>query len=209
MNRGSYGNLIAPVIIALLLIMLPQVVAASGDISSDEYSDFYMQSLSLKNNGMMVLGGWAVANIATGAYGWSKTTGEWERFHQMNLFWNLVNLSIAGIAIYSNINNETAGLTAEEMMREHMRTERILLINAGLDVLYMGGGFLMRHLSHGSKHSDLLKGYGNSVIMQGAFLFLFDLVLYGVLSSHRTQFLTQIEPIVSPEMAGLSLTIPF
>lgn len=208
MKREYYGGVVTLALLAVLML-LPQVAAAGGSGGTGGYDDFYLQSLRLQNRGMLVLGTWAVANMATGAYGWKNTTGEWSRFHQMNLFWNVVNGSIAGIALYSNLNTDLSLLSGEEMMGKHLQTEKILLINAGLDVLYMGGGLLMRHMSTRSdKYADLLKGYGNSVIMQGAFLFVFDLVLYAVLSNHRTDFLPQLQFTISPVMTGFTLTIP-
>ncbi|HDP76309.1 MAG TPA: hypothetical protein ENN49_10700 [Bacteroidales bacterium] len=51
---------------------------------------------------MLILGGWATANLIVGGYGWSKTTGQEKYFHQMNFMCNVVNLSIAGFALYSN-----------------------------------------------------------------------------------------------------------
>jgi len=77
-------------------------------------------------------------------------------------------------------------LTQEELLSKMVKTENLYLINAGLDVLYIGGGFLMRHLANRSvKSYDLLRGYGNAVILQGAFLLVFDAVMYGVVNSHR------------------------
>ena len=43
------------------------------------------------------------------------------------------------------------------------------------------GGIGMTRLASGSlKRADLLSGYGKSVIMQGAFLLVFDLIMWGV-----------------------------
>ncbi len=48
--------------------------------------EFYTKHLQTQNTGMYILGSWAVANIATGAYGWSRFEGDTKYFHQMNLF---------------------------------------------------------------------------------------------------------------------------
>ncbi len=60
----------------------------------------------MNNIGMGILGGWALANITIGAYGWSQQSGQESYFHQMNLFWNTVNLGIAGFALYSNLTSD-------------------------------------------------------------------------------------------------------
>jgi hypothetical protein len=195
------NTIFAIVLVSLQTIALP----ANGQ---EEYRQFYSESLKATNTGMYVLGGWAITNIATGAYGWSRYDGDTKYFHQMNLFWNTVNLSIAGYALYSNSRLDNSQMGPDEIMERHTRTERILLINTALNVGYIGGGFLMRHFAgRSSNHSDLLKGYGNSVIMQGGFLLLFDLALYGILRRQRIDFLENISVAISPDTSSLRLLI--
>jgi hypothetical protein len=184
-NRMFKAN-IAIVLLPLLIIVLPAN-------SQEEYREFYSESLRTTNTGMYILGGWAITNIASGAYGWSRSDGEIKYFHQMNLFWNTVNLSIAGYGLYSNSRLDISALGPDEIMERHIRTERILLINTALNVGYIGGGFLMRHFAgRSSNHSYLWKGYGNSLMMQGGFLLLFDLALYGILRTQWNDFLENI-----------------
>lgn len=190
------------VVLILLLAVLPMY-------GQEEYREFYTESLQTTNTGMYILGGWAITNIATGAYGWSHYEGDTKYFHQMNLFWNTVNLSIAGYAIYSNYMLDISAMSPDELMDKHLSTEKLLLINAALDVGYIGAGFFMKHLSGRiEKYSDLLKGYGNSVILQGGFLFLFDIVLYRILSSQRNDFMGNVNISFLPEGAAVSFLIP-
>jgi len=171
---------------------------------------FYKESLTINNSGMMVLGAWAIGNIAIGAYGWSQNTGQRRYFHQMNLFWNLVNLSIAGIAIYGNLTADYLNLSHEEILSKQLKTQNIFLINAGLDIAYMGTGVLLRNIaSRYPKNEFRLKGYGSSVILQGGFLFVFDLVMYGVQRSHRMDFLNQISVSSMNEVMGISLSLKY
>ena len=159
-----------------------------------EAIDFYKKSNQINTTGMYVLGGWAVANIAFGAIGWSNSTGSSKYFHQMNLFWNTVNLGIAGFVLYNNFNTDISMLSPDEMMARHVKTENLYLINAGLDVVYIGTGFLLKHLSNTNLNKqDLLKGYGNSVILQGGFLMIFDLIMWGVQRNQRLDFLNGAE----------------
>lgn len=176
--------------------------------AQDDYNTFYTKSLSTNNTGMYILGSWAVANMVAGGYGWSQTTGQTKYFHQMNLFWNTVNLSIAGIALYSNLTTSFADLSAAQMLEKHTKTENLYLINAGLDVLYIGTGFLLKHLAtQKPKRHDLLKGYGNSVILQGGFLFVFDLVMWKIQHNHRLNFIQNLSFDVLPEISGFQLAL--
>jgi hypothetical protein len=155
-----------------------------------DFSGFYQTSIKTNTTGMYVLGGWAIANIAGGATGWTNSTGSTRYFHQMNLFWNTVNLGIAGFALYNNLTGNISGLTDSMMMQKHIKTENIYLINAGLDVIYIGTGFLLKYLStNNTKRKDMLFGYGKSVIVQGSFLFAFDLIMWLTLHNHRLDFL--------------------
>lgn len=178
----------------VFLAILILVISVSIAEAQNDYQSFYVKSMNVNNTGMFVLGSWAISNMAIGAYGWANNSGQSKYFHQMNLFWNTVNLSIAGFALYNNFTTNISSMTAAEMMREHSKIERLYLINAGLDVLYVGTGFLLKHFAeNNSKRHDLLKGYGNSVILQGIFLFLFDLVMYGIQRSNRLDFGTSLQ----------------
>lgn len=157
------------------------------------YSDFHEKSSAVNKTGMYILGGWAIANIAGGAIGWANTSGPTMRFHQMNLFWNTVNLSIAGFALYNSIQNNAAALTPVEILQSHRKIENLYLINAGLDVLYVGTGFYLKHLSSKkTKKEDLLLGYGNSLVLQGAFLFVFDAIMWGIQRNNRLDFIENL-----------------
>lgn len=189
--------------INIILILL--VFAGYNAFAQVNPEIFAQKSFNTQNTGMLILGGWAATNLIVGGYGWSKTTGEEKYFHQMNFMWNIVNLSIAGFALYSNAHAGPETLSVSEVLAKHLKTEKILLINSALDLGYVGTGFLLRYYSaKADKFNLLLKGYGNSLILQGAFLLAFDLTLYGVLHSQRIEFLS-----VNPTSSGLALTAKF
>ena len=190
---------------SLCLLLIPGTVQGQT-----EYVEYYGQSLRINNMGMAVLGSWALANITIGAYGWSQNTGQRAYFHQMNLFWNTVNLTIAGIALYSNLTADYALLPGEELLEKQFRTQRLYLINAAVDVGYVSAGFLLKHLATKYPKNELrLRGYGNSVILQGSFLFVFDLVMYGLLNNRRADFLQQVSLSPMQDAYGLALTFQF
>jgi len=154
---------------------------------------FYAKSLQLNSYGMLVLGSWAGANMLTGAYGWRNFNGEKKYFHQMNVLWNMVNLSIAGFAVWSGMHESFNDLSAAAMLSKHLKTENLYLINAGLDVGYMlGGAYLLQLSSKKPTKQALLAGYGKSVILQGAFLFIFDTGMYLIQRNHRLSFDAQL-----------------
>lgn len=191
--------------ILLLMLVLPSMVHAQ-----EAHVEFYRESLGINNVGMAVLGTWALANISVGAWGWSHQTGQRAYFHQMNLFWNTVNLTIAGIALYGNLTAEYDLLSGRELLDKQLKSQRIFLINGALDLGYMAAGFVLRSLAPRYPKNELrLRGYGNSVILQGSFLLVFDAVMYGLQHSHRTEFLNYIAFSPMHDAWGLVLTMQF
>ncbi len=135
---------------------------------------------------MLVLGGWAVGNIGAGLALRSNTTGETRRFHEMNAIWNGVNLAIAGIGYWSAIREDPTALDAWGSLQADVKFQKILLFNAGLDVGYMLGGlYLTERGKRAGADRDQLTGYGKSVLLQGGFLFLFDLANYFIANGRQ------------------------
>jgi hypothetical protein len=127
---------------------------------------------------MMVLGSWATLNIAGGLIGRANTTGSDTYFYEMNAIWNGVNLGIAALGYYGAVNL-TQPETALDLYNAQIKMDKTLLFNAGLDLAYMAGGFYLMERSRrtSAKNPDRLKGYGQAVILQGAFLLAYDVAM--------------------------------
>lgn len=176
---------------------------------SQNPNDFLPKSDSINRYGMFVLGSWAITNMAIGGYGTLKYQGEKKYFHQMNLMWNIVNAGIATFALYQLNSSEYSQQNFSEQMSKHMATERLYLINAGLDIVYIAGGaFLIRASKKSIKNGPLLKGYGQSVVLQGGFLFLFDMAMYAIQYDYRVSF-SPIVDLSDAKIIGLSLCYSF
>ena len=135
------------------------------------------ERVNIQKNGMYVLGSWALGNFAISGYYMTKTRDRNFYFHQMNVFWNVVNIGIAGIG-YAGALQSPLGLGLEQTVEEYRSFGRILGINAALDVGYvMTGLFLKSRGKKSDSHSERLIGYGNSLVLQGSFLFVFDVTL--------------------------------
>ncbi|MFN7119291.1 MAG: DUF6992 family protein [Saprospiraceae bacterium] len=129
--------------------------------------------------GMLIMGTWAVGNMATGALLAGRKQGEAKYFHLMNIGWNAVNLGLATVGYLNAINADPASYDMLSTIKEQYNIEKILLLNTGLDVGYMLGGlYLMERSKNNNKNPERLKGFGKSIILQGAFLFTFDLIFY-------------------------------
>ena len=131
-------------------------------------------------NVMWSLGGWAAANIVSGAIGWPLATDKrLESFHQMNLAWGVINLSIAIAAGLKARSDDPATHDLRDSLERAHTAQQAYLLNLGLDVAYLTAGALIweRGATDGS---PLLEGYGWSLVMQGGVLLIFDAVMYAL-----------------------------
>jgi hypothetical protein len=195
-------NLQIRIILFALLLGLSTLVFSQGGLE-----DFNLKRQQTSMAGMWTLGGWAAANFVVGGIGWARGSGSNMYFHQGNVLWNTVNAGIAGFALYSLYNADPGSLGLFESIKEHYGLEKTLLFNAGLDVGYMAAGFYLRERAKtATKKQDMLKGYGSALILQGAFLFVFDLALYGIINQQSKQLETLLSSVfLTPEGFGILL----
>ncbi|MDP2041608.1 MAG: hypothetical protein Q8S14_15920 [Algoriphagus sp.] len=166
----------SPLIISLLVVFILLLTSEAFAQEIPALSDFNRTRLDYNQKGMIILGSWAVGNMVWGGIGASQTIGQNKAFHQMNLYWNSVNLMIAGFG-YWQATKEVPGTDFWATMEGQQGIEKVLLLNGALDVAYMAGGFFMKERGL-RKGNDRLIGFGKSVILQGAFLLAFDGVMY-------------------------------
>jgi hypothetical protein len=166
---------------------------------SDDLMLFNQKGQQKQKNAMMVLGGWAVSNIAIGAALRGQHQGVERSFHDMNIGWNLVNLGIATLGYIGASKADPAAMGLFESVQKHHGFQKTLLFNAGLDVGYMLGGlYLMERSKNAPKNPDRLKGFGRSIILQGGFLFVFDLVNYFIFAGDSAE----LKPLIGMDMMG-------
>lgn len=164
-----------------------------------DLTDFNELRLKTNTDGLTILGTWALGNITVGSIMASRTEGEAKYFHQMNIGWGAVNAAIVGFGYYSAIKTVPSSFTLFETIHEQHQMQKILMLNIGLDVGYMlGGAYLLERAKTDLKNTDRFNGFGKSIVMQGAFLFLFDIGFYAVHSMNNSK----LEPFIN----GLSFT---
>lgn len=168
--------------------------------------EFNQQSLGHQKTAMLTLGGWAVANIGTGLALRGSTEGSAREFHTMNALWNTVNLGIAGFGYWSAMKSDPGNWDLATSLGKHGSFQKVLLFNAGLDVGYiMGGLYLTERAKRPDVKQDQLKGFGNSIMLQGAFLLVFDLVNYFIASGRDND----LNLLLQSTGNGVGLTFTF
>ena len=134
--------------------------------------------LDYNQQGMLILGTWAVVNLILGSVASFRTHGQTQAFHQMNAYWNVVNLGIAAYGFWQA--SQVAVLNFWEVLLAHQQIEKVLLANSALDCGYIALGLFL--IEKGRRlEKDKWLGFGKSIVLQGAFLLLFDAILYGFL----------------------------
>jgi len=162
----------------ILLLLLVSGLTFGQEMQPD-LLHYNQASLDQQRTAMFALGGWAVANIGVGLALRSSSEGNTRRFHEMNAIWNVVNAGIAGISYYTYLQADPGGWDLATSLQKHQQFQKVLLFNTGLDVGYvLGGLYLTERAKRPGADADLFKGYGNSIMLQGGFLFVFDLANY-------------------------------
>ncbi|MES2374945.1 MAG: hypothetical protein V4553_00110 [Bacteroidota bacterium] len=159
-------------ILALFLLLI-----SVNCLAQDSLQTLNFNRNHIKNTGMQVLGSWATANIVVGGIGWARSTGTTKYFHQMNTIWNMANLGVAILGYTATIKDKDRTYTAQESLNEQHKLEKLFLVNGALDFVYIGAGLCLKHRGD-INNADQNRGYGSAVILQGAFLLLFDVTMY-------------------------------
>src|SRR5438552_3006409 len=127
---------------------------------------------------MGVLAGWAAANIASGVLGGALDRDpQRQALFFTNAAWNVVNALLAGMALYGNLTTDPAALDFKASVAAAAKVEKIYLVNAGLDAGYVVAGVLLWQLG-AARLDPRLDGVGQSVLVQGICLLVFDTVMF-------------------------------
>jgi hypothetical protein len=183
--------------------MICMSISAFAEQYDSLLQTFNAERIAIQKTGMQTLGLWALSNIAIGSIASFSMKGEKQAFWQMNAGWNIVNAGIAGMGYFS----QTIPATLSATIQEQHSIETILAVNAGLDLAYIIGGFYLKERAKSSANPERLQGFGNAIILQGAFLFAFDAILYGVNVHHGKELISIMQSIsISPQGIGLNIT---
>lgn len=171
------------------LILSLFIIFLSSQLLAQNLESFNQKRVNINKVGMLTLGGWAVGNILVGSIMRSNTSGSTQYFWDGNIYWNLVNLGLAGFALYNLSQTDPANFNLFESINEQYNIQKILLLNSGLDVAYIAGGFFLKERSKNvNKRKSMFEGFGNALILQGAFLLAFDITLYFIHSQNNSFF---------------------
>lgn len=186
-----------------------QLLYAQQNVFSDSAQVLNEARIRTNQHGMKVLGTWGIANIAAGGIGYfTAKDDEWKAFHEMNAIWGVVNTGIAVMGYAGSRKELQEKLSCSKLLQRYEGTKRLYLINEGLDVLYMGTGALLWLHGDNTAHSPAMwRGFGKSLVLQGAFLFVFDNVMFASHQKRNSKWYQLLQDVcVTNNGLGLNYT---
>ena len=172
--------------VQFLLVLL--LFLCIHDLSAQSLTDFNQKRLDINKTGMLILGSWALGNMVINPLLGRGAIGERKYFYQMNTAWNAVNLAIAGFGYFNALRTDPSSFGLWESISEQNKMETILLVNSALDLGYMLGGlYLIERSKNTVNRPERLKGFGQGLILQGAFLMVFDISLFLAHQHHASE----------------------
>lgn len=193
-------------IIIIAFLSLKNSIAQSDSI----IKQFDTRKNNLNKNGMIVLSSWAGANIAGSGIGYALTTSNEEKeFYLMNGSWGIINL---GIALPGLLAKKKTSATIYDLQKSQTKIEKLFLANTILDIAYISGGFYLKELSKNQtdlKKQERFNGFGNSIILQGAGLMVFDMVMTILNNRNRKKHLDPFLKKASVSFTGTNLRLGY
>ena len=142
--------------------------------------DVAAAQLRVDRRAMTTLGSWAAVNLVAGTAGaFALADPRARAFAQGSAAWNVVNAGLAVGGLVSAKRRAEIAPSWPSLALEGERSRGVFLLNAGLDVGYMAAGLWLRERGLRTERPQL-EGYGEALIVQGGFLFAFDLTMVAV-----------------------------
>jgi hypothetical protein len=174
--------------------------------TSSELFDYNKSRNKKTTRGLQVLGGFAIANMGVSGYMYYNTKGVDKSFHEMNVMWNGVNTVIAVVSLLPKDKND---MNLAKTLSWQSNTEATYIGAAALDLVYSTAGlYLTERAKNDLSNHDKYKGWGNALIYNGGFLFLFDTGMYIAHKRNGKKLNKMMDKInLSTGGAGIKLTL--
>lgn len=171
----------------ILALFLSTIINSQND---EVIKSFDAKKNNLNRKDMVVLTSWAGVNIVGSFVGYVFTNSyEEKQFYIMNGCWGAINL---GLSLPALLSKDKPTGTWHDVYKKQTNMEKIFLANTMLDVAYMlGGAYYMNYASQQTNELQKQRGlgFGKSIIIQGAGLFLFDLTMTVLNNRNRKKHL--------------------
>jgi hypothetical protein len=153
----------------------------------DELSDFDNHFRLILHKHLTTLTLWSIFNCVGGFIGLFIMRGYAYYFWMMNGVWGVINLAVVIVFFYHTLYRKIRKHSAYECLLVQSHVEQMMFLNIGLNTAYVVIGFWLREHSFicNVSYQNLWFGFGCSIIMQGLFLLVQDMM---ILRLHRRNF---------------------
>lgn len=146
---------------------------------------------------------WSALSIAAGIGLLAFGDPFWRGFGLQALVWGVIDAAIALFGQRAAAKRRAKGPHGPEALaREARNLRRLLWVNTGLDVLYVAGGLALVYTM--AAQNPFAGGNGWGIIVQGGFLFFFDL-LHALAVPRKEATLPAFDVFSGPEHAAFRL----
>lgn len=195
-------------LIFTVLFLLPSFTKVFGQKVDSLALKMDVERRRIERNAMYVLGTWSALQMVSGLGLGLTQQGTSREFFRMNALWNVVNASLV-VSSFQNQKKEMASSDPVLALHRFEKLERTLLFNCGLDLAYITAGYALNmqaKTTNNLQTQNVLKGWGNSLYMQGGFLLLFDAIFYHALHKESRQYRSYLQAIwLNHSGAGLNV----
>lgn len=149
-------------------------------IEHDELDDFDARFYRIIQKHLAVLGWWSILNLLAGVAALLFLVGFWYYFLMMGLIWGLINFFITMVIFEHTFYRKfTKGGSAYARIDAQRHVDRLMFLNIGIDTAYIFVGLWLREHGwvNGVEFPDLWSGFGWSIIVQGLFLLVQDVLM--------------------------------
>lgn len=153
----------------LLLIGLFTIGIVSGQDSLTFHNSFYKK----QQQSLLLLSSWSAANLVISPILSKNLYCSNKYFHEMNFNWNLLNAGIVGLGHFLVHKDSKKPWDINGLLAKKKKTQTSLLINMGLDVVYIISGLVIKNSKSNVSQNQ---GFGNSIMLQGGYLLLYDAI---------------------------------
>ena len=153
-----------------------------------DVESFNIERVALTVSGLHILLAWGILNCLSLLLLFRLHQNKsWVHFFQMCAAWGFINGLIALYGQY-DVRSEISLTEAGAIWEAQKQIESLLLFNSGLDLIYVLIGILLIKRAFKAANPDRLMGFGRAIILQGSFLFVFDLGFWWAQHQHAIPF---------------------
>ena len=192
----------------ILQFLLFLVITQKAICQQSNLDQFNIERQKISKTGLKVLTAYSLANVLYGSIASSQSgSGSDKYFHKMNAIFNGITLGFVGIGF---IMAKKEGNSYGSSLTQQANIEKLFLFNAGLDIAYFAGGAYMKERSKTSTtNASRQLGYGESIMLQGVVLFLFDGIMYSIHHHHGKNLIKMAENIRLTAANGIGVAVNF